>query len=553
MNKLIYLLFIPLTLFAVVETDTSVVSHDTQNSVLSYEIPFRFLKPTDLTVTLSSTSGPVTLVYGVDYTVSNNNILLSSLYESNLTDKTLVIVRTIDYFQERDWIEGGRFTAEEVESAFDKLTMLAQQNRDLLSEEQGFIVRFPVTETPTTSFLPAKAVRAGKYLKFDANGEFSTAVSVDLIRYRGAWATATSYLVGDVVYDPLNVTNFYFSTTVHESTSISADLTSGDIIRFFDLGDLFTRLQIGDVTVSSGWEFSEDDRLVPYAATELVTVSTDPNQGIKNNYEAIVAPTVNDDEGEDYSIGSMWIDTATNNVYTCTDATETAAVWKKISNETISPTSSIPAGMLAYFPIGTVPTGWLACDGTAYLKSAYADLYTALKDGGATCIYGEDATTFNVPDARGQFIRTYDGTAGVDPDKATRTDRGDGTIGNYVGTKQAEDFLEHDHGSPVTASSSGSHTHSGTTSTTGSHSHISYVWYWGGPPGTDSMIDRRDNTDKASTFNEVDIIESTSAGAHTHTFTTGTGGAHTHLITVESEGGNETRPVNISFQLCIKY
>jgi microcystin-dependent protein len=247
----------------------------------------------------------------------------------------------------------------------------------------------------------------------------------------------------------------------------------------------------------------------------------------------------------------MWIDTATNNIYTCTDPTETAAVWKKISNETIAPTSSIPAGMLAYFPIGTVPTGWLACDGTAYLKASYADLYTALKDGGATCIYGEDATTFNVPDARGQFIRTYDGTAGVDPDKATRTDRGDGTIGNVVGTKQAGQFLAHAHGSPISASSSGSHTHSGTTSTTGSHTHSAYVKVYQFAGGGSWMVDRRDSVDLQDVYEETVIVES--AGNHAHTFTTGTGGAHTHSVTLESNGGSETRPVNISFQLCIKY
>jgi microcystin-dependent protein len=376
-------------------------------------------------------------------------------------------------------------------------------------------------------------------------------VSAELITYRGAYETAKGYLSGDVVFDSSNPTQFYIAVEDFTSVSLVADIAASSLYSFFDLGDVFTRLTFEDVTISSGWEFSEDDRLIPYAATELVTVSTDPDQGIKNNYEAVLAPTVNDDEGEDYTVGSMWIDTATNNIYTCTDPTETAAVWKKISNETIAPTSSIPSGMLAYFPIGTVPTGWLACDGTAYLKASYADLYTALKDGGATCIYGEDTTTFNVPDARGQFIRTYDGTAGVDPDKATRTDRGDGTIGNYVGTKQAGGFLKHDHGGEIESTSTGSHTHSGSTSSAGSHTHTASFPYYKTAGATAYMVDRRDSVDTGDAHTQSVTVAS--GGAHTHTFTTGTGGAHTHLTTVEEEGGNETRPVNISFQLCIKY
>lgn len=547
---LFYLSLLPIALFGVIETDTNTVSHTTQDSVLSYEVGFIYHSPTDLTVTISSNEGDSILNYGSDYTVDNGNIVLSSSFESDLDDRTLVITREVAYTQERDWIDGGRFNAEEIEAAFDKLTMLTQQNKSLLSSS-GYVVRFPVTETPTTAFLPAQAVRAGKYLKFDANGEFTTTVSAELITYRGAYTTSRSYLSGDVVFDSSNPTLFYIAVADFTSTSLSADISSNNLYSFFDLGDVFTRLTFEDVTISSGWEFSDDDRLIPYAATELVTVSTDPNQGIKNNYEAVLAPTVNDDEGDDYSIGSMWIDTATNNVYTCTDPTETAAVWKKVSNETIAPTSSIPAGMLAYFPIGTVPTGWLACDGTAYLKASYADLYTALKDGGATCIYGEDTTTFNVPDARGQFIRTYDGTAGVDPDKATRTDRGDGTIGNVIGTKQAEDFLAHDHGGEIASTSAGSHTHGGSTSSAGSHTHTASFPYYKTNGATAHMVDRRDAVDTGDIHTQSVTVAS--GGAHTHTFTTGTGGAHTHLTTVESEGGSETRPVNISFQLCIKY
>jgi len=52
---------------------------------------------------------------------------------------------------------------------------------------------------------------------------------------------------------------------------------------------------------------------------------------------------------------------------------------------------------------------------------------------------------FAVPDPRGRVIRITDGGAGVDPDAAARTDRGDGIAGDNVGTKQADELKTHVH------------------------------------------------------------------------------------------------------------
>lgn len=52
---------------------------------------------------------------------------------------------------------------------------------------------------------------------------------------------------------------------------------------------------------------------------------------------------------------------------------------------------------------------------------------------------------FGLPDLRGFFLRGQDHGAGVDPDAGTRFDRGDGTTGDNVGTKQGDEFKEHTH------------------------------------------------------------------------------------------------------------
>ncbi len=151
-----------------------------------------------------------------------------------------------------------------------------------------------------------------------------------------------------------------------------------------------------------------------------------------------------------------------------------------------------PVGDLSCRPVSTAPAGWLECDGSAVAKTTYPALYTVLKDGGSTCIYGETSTTFNLPDYRGEFLRGWDHGAGVDPDAATRTNRGDGTTGDNVGTKQ-EDLLE-------------------------SHSHTY----------TPVVHENRENGSHTSA----------QAGDPTAT---------------SSTGGNETRPKNINVLWCIKY
>lgn len=106
---------------------------------------------------------------------------------------------------------------------------------------------------------------------------------------------------------------------------------------------------------------------------------------------------------------------------------------------------SVPVGTVAWWPSVTIPDGFFECDGRWLVKADYADLYTFLKSGGATCIYGENTTSFKIPDYRGLFIRGWDHGAGRDPDRASRKDRGDGTTGDYVGTLQDSEIQSHTH------------------------------------------------------------------------------------------------------------
>ena len=55
----------------------------------------------------------------------------------------------------------------------------------------------------------------------------------------------------------------------------------------------------------------------------------------------------------------------------------------------------MPIASIIMYPQETPPEGWLRCDGTAYNKTAYPDLFAAL--GGELSPFGVQATTFQVP------------------------------------------------------------------------------------------------------------------------------------------------------------
>jgi len=51
-----------------------------------------------------------------------------------------------------------------------------------------------------------------------------------------------------------------------------------------------------------------------------------------NNMDAVVSPTVNDDSGNGYATGSLWYDVSAREVFVCTDPTPGAAIWVQIGN-----------------------------------------------------------------------------------------------------------------------------------------------------------------------------------------------------------------------------
>jgi microcystin-dependent protein len=110
------------------------------------------------------------------------------------------------------------------------------------------------------------------------------------------------------------------------------------------------------------------------------------------------------------------------------------------SLRTIIVGSVIPAGTIAPFGGGTVPEGWLLCDGSTVSRTTYSALFSAV---GTVHGQGNGSSTFHLPDYRGRFLRGADnmgtGAAGRDPNAETRTAANTGgATGSGVGSVQAD-------------------------------------------------------------------------------------------------------------------
>jgi microcystin-dependent protein len=112
-----------------------------------------------------------------------------------------------------------------------------------------------------------------------------------------------------------------------------------------------------------------------------------------------------------------------------------------ITQDKLAVGAGVPVGSILTWPTDTAPSGWLLCTGGTYAASGtYTNLYDVLG-----YVYGGSGANFQVPDYRGYFHRMRDWSEGNDPDAAGRTDRGDGTGGDNVGSVQTNSIQSHAH------------------------------------------------------------------------------------------------------------
>lgn len=89
----------------------------------------------------------------------------------------------------------------------------------------------------------------------------------------------------------------------------------------------------------------------------------------------------------------------------------------------------VKPGVIEMFGSAAAPVGYLKCDGAAVSRAAFPDLFAVI---GTIHGPGDGATTFNVPDMRGEFARGWDDGRGVD-------------VARAFGSTQADELKSHLH------------------------------------------------------------------------------------------------------------
>ena len=170
-----------------------------------------------------------------------------------------------------------------------------------------------------------------------------------------------------------------------------------------------------------------------------------------------------------------------------------------------------PPGMIQAFALSTAPTGWILCNGGYINRTTYSDLFAAI---GTT--YGStDGSNFAVPDLRGEFLRGWDNSRGIDTN-AGNNPRSFGSV--QKGTAQAYNIPK--------GEDLGGHMEAGTA-------------------GNNMPVARLE----VGVDYEVKSTYEPSLAKHNTSGPRNTG----NWITDDGWGGGAARPRNVALLICIKY
>ena len=208
-----------------ISTTTIKNSYSGNGSTSVFNYTFKITDDDDIQVIIRSSTGAETVkTKTTHYTVSgvgNSGGGQVTFTSGNIpvSGETIVLRRSTPQTQGLDLIENDPMPAENIETAYDKLTVIAQE----LQEQVDRSLKISRTNTMTsTEFTTSSTDRADKVLSFDGSGELS--VTQELGTFKGNWAASTSYAVRDLVKD--TSTNNIFIVNAAHTSSGSQPLTT---------------------------------------------------------------------------------------------------------------------------------------------------------------------------------------------------------------------------------------------------------------------------------------------------------------------------------------
>jgi len=279
-------------------------------------------------------------------------------------------------------------------------------------------------------------------------------------------------------------------------------------------------------------KFREDDangfplaggKLWSYVAGTSTPIPTYSNQALTTPN---TNPTILDASGR----ANIWVQDGVAYKFLLTDALGNQ-VWTQdnvqVPLQAAPPAAVvIPPGAICAFGGSTAPTGWLLCDGQAYLQSTYPDLYGAI-----LLTYGAGgAGTFRVPDLRQRFPLGKSATGGT---------------GNALG--ETGGLINHVHTGPSHTHTIDPHQHD-----MGAHQHGVTRAGWGSAlttPGTTGYIQTGNAAGAGGDASQYIATQDTVTSGSTPNVTSSV------ALTTKTDGTQNTGPANppyLTLQFIIK-
>jgi microcystin-dependent protein len=234
-------------------------------------------------------------------------------------------------------------------------------------------------------------------------------------------------------------------------------------------------------------------------------------------------------------------------------------------------------GQIVLEPRVSVRAGYLKCNGALVNRSDYPVLWAYAQASGALvseqewqsgrwgCFsIGDGAITFRVPELRGEFLRCWaDGRDDIDASRQIGWHQGSQNLSHAHIASSTE---AGDHVHSAWTDEQGWHAHHGWTVAAGAHNHNNGAYsrllrppYGGSLTGSDQAgggaeqaVGVGDSADIVASGHHAHEFNTDGGANHGHNVGIGAAGRHAHGVTINPDGGNESRPRNIALLAMIR-
>lgn len=202
------------------------VQYTGNNSTTAFTVSFPYTEKSQIKVYLDGSLQTITTHYTLTDPGSTGTVTFGTAPGSGVI---VSFIRETDFLQSVDYANNDILDAETLESAFDKLTMMCQQVKNLVDKSVGFDETVNESETTSLKLAAGTTDLAGKLLAFDSTGAFVTTQEIGTFRGNSGTTTSAAFVVRDLVRDSSN-DNVYFTKVAAASGSSLTDTNKFELL-----------------------------------------------------------------------------------------------------------------------------------------------------------------------------------------------------------------------------------------------------------------------------------------------------------------------------------